>query len=441
MISANVHEAKSRLSAWVKAVEEDGETVILCRKKTTMNKRPTSLLAAGLCIAIGSLNMQASEQGRFHQDRFAIGFWVDPPADANMDPSYADIAAANFTLAVGGFGATTPETVRRQIKLCETHGLKAIVARTGLPPAQLPESAAVWGYMVRDEPSANDFPELRKTVDQIRESRPGKLSFINLFPDSVTAGTLGAKTYDEHVRRCVEEVGVDALCMDHYPSMTPTADGRDGYCRNLEVMRKYSLQRGIPFWNFFNTMPFGGHDDPTEAQLRWQIHTSIAYGAKGVLYFCYWTPQGAEFPKGGAIITVDGRKTHHYAQAKRINGGIKNLGPALMQLTSTGIFRVKPSDDPGAVLRDSPITKLSKGDFLVGVFKHSDGRLAVLLNNYQFAYTAWPTVEFNIPIHQIREISKETGKEIEIVDDSPAMPGLQLSLDSGDGRLFLLSSQ
>lgn len=31
MIIANMHEAKSRLSALVKAVEEDGETVILCR--------------------------------------------------------------------------------------------------------------------------------------------------------------------------------------------------------------------------------------------------------------------------------------------------------------------------------------------------------------------------------------------------------------------------
>ena len=31
MITANMHEAKSRLSALVKAVEEDGETVILCR--------------------------------------------------------------------------------------------------------------------------------------------------------------------------------------------------------------------------------------------------------------------------------------------------------------------------------------------------------------------------------------------------------------------------
>ena len=31
MITANMHEAKSRLSALVKAVEQDGETVILCR--------------------------------------------------------------------------------------------------------------------------------------------------------------------------------------------------------------------------------------------------------------------------------------------------------------------------------------------------------------------------------------------------------------------------
>ena len=188
-------------------------------------------------------------------------------------------------------------------------------------------------------------------------------------------------------------------------------------------------------------MPFGPHYDPTEAQLRWQIYTSIAYGAKGVLYFCYWTPRGRVFSKGGAIITAEGRKTRHYEQAKRINHGIKNLGPTLMQLTSTGVYRVEPDDDPSTALGDTPIASLTKGDYLVGVFKHADGRQAVLLNNYSFAYTAWPTVEFDVPVEQVWEVCKETGKEIPIVDDSPAMEGLQLSLDSGEGRLFLLSSK
>ena len=110
---------------------------------------------------------------RFIQDRFAIGLWVDPPANDHMDASYADNAAANFTMVIGGFGAKTPETVRRQISLCEKYGLKAVVARAELPPAQLPESPAVWGYMIRDEPHATDFPGLRETVDTIRSAWHG----------------------------------------------------------------------------------------------------------------------------------------------------------------------------------------------------------------------------------------------------------------------------
>jgi hypothetical protein len=53
------------------------------------------------------------------------------------------------------------------------------------------------------------------------------------------------------------------------------------------VLREASLRHNISFWNFFNTMPYGGHSDPTESQLAWQIFTSLAYGAKGILYFWY----------------------------------------------------------------------------------------------------------------------------------------------------------
>jgi antitoxin (DNA-binding transcriptional repressor) of toxin-antitoxin stability system len=43
MITVNMHEAKSRLSELVKAVEERGETVLLCRDGkpvATINKSP-----------------------------------------------------------------------------------------------------------------------------------------------------------------------------------------------------------------------------------------------------------------------------------------------------------------------------------------------------------------------------------------------------------------
>ena len=405
-----------------------------------MSKSLCLSVVVGVSVALGGTRMTASaEMERFIQDRFTIGLWVDPPMGDDADLRYKEIADANFTMVLGGFGARTPETVRKQIELCERHDLKAVVSRAGLAPDQLPESPAVWGYMIRDEPSARDFPDLRKMVEEIRAARPGRLSYINLFPNYANEKQLGTKTYDEHVKRFVDEVGVHVLSMDHYPIMKPGVDNRQGYLDNMETMRKYSLKKGIPHWNFFNVMPYGPHFDPTEAQIKWQIYTSLAYGSKGVLYFCYWTPRGGEFPKGGAIITAEGRKTRHYEQAKRVNHEIKQLGPTLMSLTSVGVYRVNPDTNPGDVLKDTPITSLTKGDYLIGLFKHADGRRAVLLNNYSFAYTAWPTVGFSVPVGQVREVCKKTGKEVPVVDDSPAMEGLQISLDSGEGRLFLLS--
>jgi hypothetical protein len=62
----------------------------------------------------------------------------------------------------------------------------------------------------------------------------------------------------------------------------------------------------------------------------------------------------------------------------------------------------------------------------------------VLLQNYHFAYSAWPTVAFKADSAQVLEVSPKTGKTAPVLDDSPDLPGLQLSLDAGEGRLFLL---
>ncbi len=267
------------------------------------------------------------------------------------------------------------------------------------------------------------------------------MAYINLFPNYAPPAALGTETYDEHLRQFVDVVDPDVLSMDHYPMFTPTADGRQGYIDNLASMREVSLEAGIPFWNFFNTMPFGPHFDPTESQLRWQIYSSLAYGAKGVLYFCYWTPRGGEFPKGGAIITAEGRRTRHYDQARRINAELKAMGPTLMALTSTGVRRIQRGDDVAALLTGSPIASITDGEYLIGEFTHVDGRRAVLLNNYDFAYTSWPTVEFVAPLEQVTEVDRVTGEERAVIDDSPDTDGLQVSLDAGEGRLFLMPAE
>ena len=305
----------------------------------------------------------------------------------------------------------------------------------------VPESANILRVNFWDEPNAQMFSRLAERVEELRKVRPGRLGYINLFPNYANSKQLGTDSYDEYVKRFVETIEIDILCMDHYPPFKPNTDGRARYCQNLETMRKYSLQKSIPFWNYFNVMPFGPHTDPTESQIRWQIYTSLAYGAKGVIYFNYGTPKTFEFPKGSGIVRRDGTRTRHWFQARRINRALKNLGPTLMQLKSQGVCHIKPGDDPARILAGTPIKTIVRAevdpdhDYLVGIFQHADGRRAVLLNNYRFAYTAWPTVEFDVPPDQVCEIDKQTGKPVPAYDDSPDMPGLQVSLDAGEGRL------
>ena len=108
-----------------------------------------------------------------------------------------------------------------------------------------------------------------------------------------------------------------------------------------------------------------------------------------------------------------------------------------MKLTSIGVCRVRSADDPAAVLAATPVG-ISKGEYLIGVFRHADGRQAVMINNHHFAYTQWPTVEFKTDRQKVREIDPQTGRERPVLDASPKLEGLQISLDAAASRLFLL---
>ncbi len=449
--------------------------MMLIQSGQTMERVVILLAAMMFACAQHAACAAGQTASRFVPDRFVIGIWNDPPADDRMAAHYAELAAANFNFVIGTWSANTPELVERQLAICHRYGLKCTPHMPEVPMADYPDGPACWGYLLTDEPSASEFSELRQRVDKLRQLRPGRLAYINLFPEYVGPANLGTDTYDEYVRRFVDEVDVDVLSMDHYPQMQPGADWRDSYCLTLEAMRKHSVRKGIPFWNLFNSMPQLSLYDPTESQLRWQIFTSLAYGAKGVMYFCYWTPVARMFQKGGAIIHADGRRSRHYYQAKRINAMLRRIGPTLMKLTCTGVRRVPVGVDSEPLLAghsmpwtwtsasgvpvrvDSepllggcPITNITvsrdigMGDsadgFLIGTFRHEDGRRAVMLNNYDYIYTAWPTVEFDTDVAMITELDQLTGREIPVYDDSPTLPGLQLSLDSGAGRLFLMRS-
>lgn len=114
-----------------------------------------------------------------------------------------------------------------------------------------------------------------------------------------------------------------------------------------------------------------------------------------MLYFTYWTPKGGIFQLGGGIMTPEGPSGEyvpgaHYWHAQRINSVLKAWGPTLMDLTSSGVYRVPPMSDPGTILQGCAISNLTQTghhgalNYLIGQFtRASDGATAVLLNNWE----------------------------------------------------------
>ena len=365
-----------------------------------------------------------------------------------MDRRYSEIAEANFTVVLGGHRAVNTRQIARQLELRQKYDLIAIVWRIGSMsevtrnPELLPEHPACWGYHLKDEPGATSFPGIAKTVAAIRKARPGKLSYVNLFPNAAGPKQLFTDTYEDYIRQSITVMDLDMISMNHYPAMSPTDDTRDEYCTNLAVMRRFSVEHRRPFWNFFNAMRFGGRTDPTEGKIRWQIYTSLAYGAKGIFYFSYWTPtydgplkmEPGQFAMAQGMIDLRGRRTRRYEQAKRINAGVKHLGRTLLKLTSTGVYRVIASDDASAILKDTPIetigewvvtkgepNRINHGDYLIGTFRHAAGSQAEKINNYHYAHNLWPTVVFRHDMARIKEVCPKTGEEIPLDADSPRM--------------------
>ena len=437
-------------------------------------------LRSSLLLALASPFACAAAAARWAPDRFLISAWVDPVVPPSEFPAqYATFAAAGFTTLLGGFGATTPAAVAASLAAASAAGLEALPSACESAAGPGPNGTCVGlaspslrGFQMYDEPSASDFSALAAWATSVAARAPGALRFINLLPNYASVGALGTRDYASYLAQYIATVKPDMLCFDHYPvfgpgSATATDDNATmaGYVRNLGAVRTAAAAAGLPFFNFFGSMPFNGRADLSEAQLRWQVYTSLAHGAAGLLYFCYWSPAGSDFAWANALMTPrvplaggggggDGGYAPgpHYAQAARINAKLAVLGDFLLRARSTAVFAANgtgagaaPAPAPAAPVLTiggagaGPAWSLLAGAFDLPAAAAPYTR-ALLLTNQDpdapalAALTLAPGAEA-----AAFELDAASGAVRPALDDAPALPGWQLALEAGDARLLVFA--
>jgi len=323
-------------------------------------------------------------------------------------------------LTVAGFVA--PDT----LKACRAAGLKAIVsdARTSgydwrnvdgaaahkkvaSLVAEVGRHPALYGYYLRDEPNADMFPGLAKVAGLVRELSPGKWPYVNLFPDYATPAQLGTADYVEYLERFITTCQPSILSYDNY-SLMDDGSVRPNYWSNLEAVRAACKKHGLEFWNIVLAAAHFNYRELNAADFRFQAHTTLAYGGRGISYFTYFTPATSNYRMGA--IDQFGHQTPNWYFMQHANLQVLKLAPTLLQLTSDSVYHFG-SLSPGTSGPSTNSLVSSAGDdhFLVGDFTHRDGSRYLMIVNKDLAKSHRCAPQFRKEPHRVQQVSPYTG--------------------------------
>lgn len=307
---------------------------------------------------------------------YLITYWWGVPESYFTEERVVEAIEDGFNLLHFSY---KPENNKKALAFCKKHGVQAMIADRRMYKAMNePENReailaeltddyknepALFGYYITDEPNAEQFPMLADIVAILKRLDPAHPAYINLFPNYANAKQLGTPTYDAHLRAYMDTVKPEILSYDHYHLLTTEqpkefitfADEREagiyaaaqkrtsraGFYDNIEAIRKYGLEYGVPYMLIILLTEHGPYRYLNEAEIAYEAYQTLAYGCSMLSYFTYWTPDGGDhwhFRNG--IISEDGQKCSHYYDVQKINREIAPIGRHIANTTSTAVFHV-----------------------------------------------------------------------------------------------------
>ncbi|TDD49077.1 hypothetical protein E1263_32540 [Kribbella antibiotica] len=307
---------------------------------------------------------------------FPIGsFW--PPSMQerfNTLERFQELKNAGFTFSfVGASDEDDTAYVHSTLSYADQVGLKALVVNGPERALQTYRDYArhpsFVGYRLADEPGPLAFPALATATAAFQREAPHLMPYLNMYPGD-------GEGWRRYVHGFTEKLRPVVLSYDRYPLLSGgLEDG--GYFAAWQEMRAVGLGTGRPTWIYIQSLAYNNHRKPTPPELAWQVNISLAYGCKGVQYFCYQTPRssgGEVF--GPALLDFDGNRTDLYDASKDLNTKwLSPVGAQLKPLVSEHVVHANEPSPPAGAAAFTPDTFLrsTSGDAVVlGRFRSTD---------------------------------------------------------------------
>ena len=300
--------------------------------------------------------------------------------------------------------------------------VKDLVARTAKHPA-------VFGYHIIDEPSRKLVPTVARWAKAFSAAAPDLVAYTNFFPISSADIGPSAADYERYLELYLDAAKPKAFSFDHY-SMLDDGSVRPRYFECLEAARAASLKTGVPFWQVLLGNSHFRYAEPSLASFRFQVFTSLAYGARGIGWFTYTGRDRGNYH--ATAIDLFGHRTPTWDMLRDVNLQIHRLAPTITQLKSVNVFHhpVVPQGCHGLESSRFVADIRGAGPFAVGEFEDAQGRPAVMVVNRDLVRST----TFALTLKQkspMQRVSSFTGKIRPMGAEDEWLP-------PGEGLLLLL---
>ncbi len=250
---------------------------------------------------------------------------IDFVIGANYDTQLLDLFEKH---GIGAFISYLPSWFGQEA----THGqlVEKIPAGSFVPYAEkFVDHPAIWALDICDELGSNDMPHLNVLMKEAEDLFPGKLVYINLYPNYGAEWRLVNKPYQEHLNYYVEQVETDYISYDHYFYWHFDSDADAYFVDNLKAAQNAAKKDGRDMWIVLqaNTVQQDKVSDKklSTEQLRYQAYGSLAFGVQELSWAC-WTPGWWK-----NNVYENGQYTEQYDKLKTVNTELKNLSPIYMR--------------------------------------------------------------------------------------------------------------
>ena len=433
----------------VATVASDGTITAKKLGKTTVTVTCAALNQTETCT------VEVVEKKYSFDDNIMISIFWPPTPDYITDEQYKLIADAGVTWVLGA-GEETLATVENQAKmleLCAKYGLGMTVSDGNFggsllnkPETQVAAAVAryknvpgAYGFYILDEP-LNPNVYLNAYVN-LKKAAPDAYMHLNFLPSGAYGSEEIYKAQMNDWARLTAAAGypLDYLMFDRYPfPLQAGAMDRAGFFKNVrscyEVGLKNDVKTGLYIQTVCQEVAFRR---PTDAEIRYEMYASLAFGYKQLSFFTWFTPVNRSEPFRDGIIAADGTPNKHYETVKTINHEILAIGKTLVKCDALEVYFNGP-DTYGqpSVPADFFVQADKKDSVILSYLRHKEtGRNYLMVVNNNFSAKQEVELTFDKAITSVSEVSRTDGSLKALTLNGQT---LKLTLAAGDAMFIAL---